>query len=219
MKEDLSLLSQTALFRGISPEELSGLLQCLSAFEKRYQKYEMILAPGSSVHSVGILLSGGAQIVREDGDGTRSILSELIPSDLFAEAYAAAGWREIPITVFATNPSRVLWIPFHKIIAPCASSCTYHKVLIENLVQIIAQKNILMNEKMRLVSCKTTREKLLTYFRDYAAFVGRPQFNIPFSRNELADYLSVDRSAMSREMGKLRDDGLIRFVKNKIELL
>ena len=218
MKKYIDILTKCALFRGVDASELEGLLKCLSVQEKTYDKNESILIAGTRVNSIGILIEGAAQILREDADGNRAILSDLNPADLFGEAYAAAGWNEIPITVVATGSCLVLWIPFHAVVEQCSFSCDYHKLLIENLIKLIAEKNILMNEKMRLLSCKTTREKLLTYLRDYSEIVGTRRFKIPFSRNELADYISVDRSAMSRELGILRDQGLIQFHKNAFEL-
>ena len=219
MNYDYAILLQCALFRGMEFVELENFLACLSTTERSYGKLEMILAAGAKVKSVGILLEGSAQITREDGDGNRAILSELVPSDLFGEAYAAVSSREVPITVIATGPCRVLWIPFHSIVSQCANACDIHQRLVENFIRLIAEKNIMMNEKMRLISCRTTRDKLLTYFKDYSEMVGRQTFQIPFSWTELADYLCVDRSAMSRELGRLRDQGIIAYHKNEIQWL
>lgn len=192
---------------------------CLGATERKYGKNDVIMLAGTKVTSVGVLIEGSAQITRDDADGNRAILSELEKADLFAEAYVAAGSLEVPITVVATSDCRILWIPFNKIVGVCSSACGFHKQLVQNMLRVIAQKNILMNEKMRILSCKTTKEKLMTYLSDYSERVGKNKFKIPFSRNELADFLSVDRSAMSRELGKLRDEGYLNFHKNEFELL
>jgi CRP-like cAMP-binding protein len=219
MKKYYNTLLESTLFHGISESELDGLMKCLSVILKSYEKNQFILMAGTCVNTIGIMVEGSAQITREDADGNRAILSDLGRSDLFAEAYAVAESKELPITVIATSPSTVIWVPFDKIVSRCDKACEFHRILIENLIKIIAKKNILINEKMRLLSCKTTRAKLLTYLVDYSEMTGRNKFKIPFTRNELADFLSVDRSAMSRELSKLRDDGYIRFKKNEFELL
>ena len=219
MKRYYKTLITTALFNGVEEKELGGMLVCLSATIKHYGKNDIILMAGSKATSIGILVEGTAQITREDAEGNRAILSELVKTDIFAEAYVAAVRDEIPITVTATADCSVVWIPFSKVVVQCTFSCDFHRQLIQNMMRIIAEKNINMNEKMRLLSCKTTKEKLLTYLQDYSDKVGKDKFKIPFSRNELADFLSVDRSAMSRELSKLRDEGLIRYQKNEFELL
>ncbi len=219
MKPYLKVLKQSPLFHGVEENDMEAMLGCLGATERKYGKNDVIMLAGTKVTSVGVLIEGSAQITRDDADGNRAILSELEKADLFAEAYVAAGSLEVPITVVATSDCRILWIPFNKIVGVCSSACGFHKQLVQNMLRVIAQKNILMNEKMRILSCKTTKEKLMTYLSDYSERVGKNKFKIPFSRNELADFLSVDRSAMSRELGKLRDEGYLNFHKNEFELL
>lgn len=219
MKQNLKILMSSALFHDVGEKDLENMLKCLAATEKRYQKNDIIIMAGTKVTSVGIIIEGTAQITREDAEGNRAILSDLSIPDLFAEAYVAASMNEVPITVIATSDCKVVWVPFGKIVARCAFACEFHRVIVENMLKVIAEKNILMNEKMRLLSCKTTKEKLLTYLSDYSERVGKSNFVIPFTRNELADFLSVDRSAMSRELGRLRDEGYIKFHKNEFELL
>jgi len=219
LKQNLKILMASSLFKGVEEKDLENMLKCLAATEKYYEKNDIIILAGMKVTSVGILVEGAAQITREDAEGNRAILSELVKSDLFAEAYVAANSREVPVTVIATTPCRVVWIPFSKVMARCTFACDFHRVLVENMMRVIAEKNILMNEKMRLLSCKTTKEKLLTYLTDYSDRIGKNKFKIPFSRNELADFLSVDRSAMSRELGKLRNEGYIKYNKNEFEIL
>ncbi|MDD4565134.1 MAG: Crp/Fnr family transcriptional regulator [Eubacteriales bacterium] len=219
MKYNLKTLMKSPLFQDISENDMEAMLSCLGATERKYRKNEVILLAGTKVSSVGILTEGNAQITRDDAEGNRTILSELEQADLFAEAYVAAGYAEIPVTVIATSDCRIVWISFDKIIGTCSSSCDFHNTLVQNMMRVIAIKNIFMNEKMRILSCKTTKEKLMTYLNDYSERVGNDKFKIPFSRTELADFLSVDRSAMSRELSRLRDEGYIRYNKNEFELL
>ena len=219
MKHNIKTLMLSSLFQGVAESDLEAMLNCLGATERKYKKNDVILLAGTKVTSVGILVEGNAQITREDAEGNRAILSELVRADLFAEAYVAAGSAEVPITVFATSDCRVVWIPFNKIVGICSAACGFHKTLVQNMMHVIAAKNILMNEKMRILSCKTTKEKLMIYLSDYSERVGKNKFKIPFSRNELADFLSVDRSAMSRELSRLRDEGYLHYHKNEFELL
>ena len=218
MKNNIKILMNTSLFQGVAEQDLEAMLSCLGATERKYNKNDIILLAGTKVTSVGILIDGNAQITREDADGNRAILSELMKADLFAEAYVAAGSAEVPVTVIATSDCRIVWIPFSKIIGTCSSACGFHRTLVQNMMQVIAVKNIMMNEKMRILSCKTTKEKLMTYLSDYSERIGRSRFKIPFTRNELADYLSVDRSAMSRELGRLQAAGFLNYHKNEFEL-
>ncbi len=219
MKNYLKILMKSSLFQDVSENDLEAMLICLGATERKYEKNDVILLAGTKVTSVGILVEGNAQIIRDDAEGNRAILSELEKSDMFAEAYVAVDHAEIPVTVIATADCRVVWIPFSKIIGTCSSSCGFHKILVRNMMRVIAIKNISMNEKMRILSCKTTKEKLMTYLNDYSERIGKDKFKIPFSRSELADFLSVDRSAMSRELSRLKDEGYIRYSKNEFELL
>lgn len=219
MKQNLKTLMLSSLFQGVTEPELEAMLNCLGAVERKYKKNDVILLAGTKVSSVGILVEGNAQITRDDAEGNRAILSELGRADLFAEAYVAAGSAEVPITVIATTDCRIAWIPFSKIVGTCSVACGFHRTLVQNMMQVIAMKNILMNEKMRILSCKTTKEKLITYLADYSERVGKNKFKIPFSRNELADFLSVDRSAMSRELSRLRDEGFLNYHKNEFEIL
>jgi CRP/FNR family transcriptional regulator, dissimilatory nitrate respiration regulator len=219
LKQNLKVLTMTSLFQDVAENDLESMLNCLGATERKYRKNEVILLAGTKVTSVGILIDGNAQITRDDAEGNRAILSELGRADLFAEAYVAAGSADIPVTVIATSDCRIVWIPFSKIVGTCSSACGFHRTLVQNMMRVIAVKNILMNEKMRILSCKTTKEKLITYLSDYSERVGKNKFKIPFSRNELADFLSVDRSAMSRELSRLRDEGYLNYHKNEFELM
>lgn len=219
MKNNIKNLKKSPLFQGVSEKHIEFMLDCLGAMERKYNKNEVILLAGAKVSSVGILVEGNAQITRDDAEGNRNILLELEKADLFAEAYVAAGYAEIPVTVIATSDCRIVWIPFNKIIGTCSTSCEFHRTLVQNMMRVIAIKNIFMNEKMRILSCKTTKEKLMTYLNDYSERVGKDKFKIPFSRSELADFLGVDRSAMSRELSRLKDEGYIRYNKNEFELL
>lgn len=214
----ISLLQETALFRGIRENEIKGVLSCLSAEEKTYKKGEFIFLAGEKVRCVGIVLSGIVQVIKEDLFGNRTILTEVIKGNLFGESFPFAEEDKLPVSVMAVSDCEILFIDYKKIITTCSSACIFHFKLIENMLYILAKKNLILNEKIQIMSKRTTREKLLSYLQSQAARKGSASFGIPFNRQELADYLSVDRSAMSNELSKLREEGQISFNKNKFVL-
>ena len=219
MKKYLPFLSQTPLFRGIRPEELSEMLRCLNARKAGYQKQDIVLLEGQPAGSVGIVLSGQVQIIREDFMGNRNILAEISPGNLFAEAYSCAQADSLPVTVVSVAESEILWVDYKRVVATCSSACRFHTRLIENMLAILASKNILLNQKIEHLSKRTTRQKLLSYLYDQAALHGTHEFDVPFNRQELADYLCVDRSAMSNELCKMQKDGILRFRFNHFLLM
>ena len=211
MEEYLSFLSQVALFQGIAADELMQMLGCLNAKKKSYRKQDIILLEGQDVSSVGIVLSGKVQIIKEDFVGNRNIVTEVLPGRLFAEAFSCVHTDKLPVTVLPVADTEIMWIDYRRIITVCSSACKFHTKLIENMLAILASNNIQLNQKIEHISKRTTREKLLSYLSDQAARCGCDEFDIPFNRQELADYLCVDRSAMSNELCKLRDDGMLNF--------
>ena len=218
-KKYLPFLSQVPLFQGIQPEELPGMLDCLHAKKTAYKKQDIILLEGQPAPMVGIVLSGKVQIVKEDYVGNRNIMAEISPGSLFAESYSCVHTDSLPITAVSVTESEILWIDYQHIITTCSSACQFHTKLIENMLTILASKNILLNQKIEYISKRTTREKLLSYLSDQAARFGSREFTIPFNRQELADYLCVDRSAMSNELSKLERGGLLQYHLNHFVLL
>lgn len=219
MKNNIELLKQVSLFRGIGPDKIESILSCLNAKEKLYKKNEVILSAGEYVSFIGIVLSGRIQIVEEDVMGNRNIMAELGEGNLFAETFACVKSQALPMTVSSVIDSTILFIDFKRVITTCASSCIFHTKLIENMLYILANKNILLSQKIQHISKRTTREKLLSYFSEQAIKSGKREFDIPFNRQALADYICVDRSAMSNELCKLRDEGILTFDKNHISLV
>jgi len=218
MKNKFEILKNVKLFEMVE-ENLEAMLQCLGSEEKKYAKGEIVILTGNPVSSVGILLSGGLQIIQEDFMGNRSILTELKPGHIFGETFACAGVTESPVTVIATADSTVLFIGVQRIINTCPSSCLFHNQLIENLLKIIARKNMLLSGKNQLLSQRTIRDKVFSYLSLQAEKKGNSQFEIPFTRNELADFLCVDRSALSRVLSILKTEGVIEYNKKQFKLL
>lgn len=211
-------LKKSELFHNINLDETEAIVACLCATEKKYGRENDIIEMGSSVDSAGILTKGTAQVVHRDAAGNRMILSEIKEGDLFAEAFAAIKCQSIPVGVVALTNCTVVWFAVENILGVCKNQCSFHKTLSSNFARIIAQKNILFNEKVRLLSCKTTKEKLCMFLSNYAKKTGQLSFHIDFSRDELADFLSVNRSAMSRELSRLQQEGKIQYKKNDFQL-
>jgi CRP-like cAMP-binding protein len=214
----LPVVRKCPLFAGIGEMNIAQILPCLSASVRRAEKNAFILSAEDSVSFVGLILSGSIHIVNEDFWGRKDILSQLGPGDLFAESFSCAQEDKLPVSVVAVEQTEYMVLSCRKIITTCSSACIFHTQLIANMLQIIANKNIQLMRKIEQLSKRTTREKLLAFFSDEARKTGRNTFDISFSRQELADYLSVDRSAMSSELGRMREEGLLDFERNHFVL-
>ncbi|MDD3212248.1 MAG: Crp/Fnr family transcriptional regulator [Eubacteriales bacterium] len=218
MEEYFEILKSVELFQNIRPEELPQLLACLDARVVRYIKNQTVFSSGESIRRFGIVLSGGVQVVHDDFYGNRSILGNFGTGELFGESFACAQVKALPVSVIATAESEVMLIDCQRLAVPCARACGFHGTLIRNLMGVISQKNIALTRKMELTSKRTTREKLTAYLMTEAQRAGASRFTIPFDRQGLADYLSVDRSAMSAELSRLKRDGILDYHKNRFAL-
>lgn len=212
------LLKNSKLFQGIAKEEILDMLQCLSASKRSYQKGECVFCRGERITSVAMLLEGCIHIQKEDYWGNLSILSEIAPGDLFGEVYACLDDEEMQNNAVAVRESQVLFLDVKRILTMCPSACPFHERLIRNLLSVMAAKNKTLAQKLEHMSQRTMREKLLSYLSEQSLRVGSPSFDIPFNRQQLADFLSVDRSAMSSALCKMRDEGILDFDKNHFEL-
>lgn len=219
MKQYINLLKNTYMFNGINESEIEGMLKCLNARTMLYKKNEYILRNGETVNSIGMVLEGLALIEKEDIWGNRTIISEISPGSLYAESYACLCKLPAEISVIASDNTTVMLFDIRRILTTCSSSCGFHTKLIQNLLYTIAQKNVLLTKKMEYISKKTIKEKLLAYLSSEAMKAGSPTFNIPFNRQELADFLSVDRSALSSEISRLQKKGIISCKKNAFTIL
>ncbi len=219
MEKYLDVLKSVDLFRGIEEFDLQPLLACLSAKAAHYEKGQTVFFSGKTIERFGIVLSGQVQIVQDDYYGNRSILANIGTGNLFGESFACAEIKTLPVSVITTTESELLFIDCHRLAVPCAKACGFHGRLIQNMLNIVSMKNIMLTQKNEFTSKRTTREKLLAYLSVEAKEAGSSLFCIPFNRQELADYLSVERSAMSAELSKLRDDGILNYHKNQFELL
>lgn len=209
MDEFEPILSCCPLFEGICREELAGMLSCLGGRIVAAAKGSPVFLEGDPARYVGVLLDGKIQIVRDDYYGKRSVLTMVSPGGYFGEAFACAGLESLPVSALAVQHSTVLLLDCARVLTGCAQACDFHSRLVHNLLRCLAQKNLMLTRKIRCMAPKTTREKLLEFLADQAKQQGSPSFVIPYDRQALADYLGVERSAMSAEIGKLRREGLL----------
>ncbi len=212
------VMGSVELFRGVEAAHLRAMLQCLGAKTVAVSKDQYVLAAGDKAEHVGIVLEGRFLVVRDDIDGERSLLATLSPGDFFAEALCCAAVAESPVSVLADADGTVMLLPFQRILHTCTSACGHHSRLLENMLAILASKNLLFQDRMELLSQKSIRRRVMRYLESVAAQKGR-EFSIPFSREELADFLAVDRSALSRELARLKAEGHIDYWKNVFKLL
>lgn len=215
MKIPVEKLKTCPLFFGVAERELPELLERLEAAAGTYKKNETVFWEGKSADAVGIILSGGVHIVREDCDGNRSVIAWVDAPQLFGEAAAFSGIGRFPASVVAARDSEIVLISARKTLAVSGEDPR----MLQNLLRVISRKNLLLKEKIELLSIRTTKGKLMAYLSAQAKARGSRQFTIPYDRQALADYLGVERSAMSAELGKLRAEGRIHFKRNYFELL
>ena len=206
--DDLTILTECALFHGLREAQIREMLPCLSARQARFRRGQFLLRAGDRVAFAGILLSGEAEVLQEDFWGNRNLLAAVGPGDLFAEAFACAH-AVSPVSVLCKTDGSVLYLNVRAVFSPCEKACAQHKALSQNLIRVLAEKNMQLNEKAGFLSQRTTREKLLAYLSAQARRAGSASFRIPFDRQQLADFLSVNRSAMSAELSRMQREGLL----------
>ena len=214
MEEFLSVLRSSSLFSGISESELAAMLSCLDTRTERFPKDAFLLRAGDTADSVGLVLSGSVLVIQEDVWGNRNILSKAGAGQTFAIAFACAPGSVLNVSVSAETPVTAMFLNVKRVLNLCPSACEHHSRIIRNLLGELAEKNLRFSEKLTHMGQRTTRAKLLSYFSAEAQRLGTYEFDIPFSRQQLADYLAVERSGLSLELGKLRGEGLIEFHKS-----
>lgn len=218
MKKWLSLLRSSGLFAEIPEDELLMMLECIRPEIEQYAKNSFIALAGEPFRGIGIVLSGTVTVAKEDLAGNRSILSLLGPGEMFGEMAAFSGKRVWPATVVAQTDTTVFFLAPEKIIGNCARQCVSHRHLILNMLKIISNKALVLNKKLEYLSIKNVREKIGTFLLEQYAQSGQSTFMLPMNRNELADFLNITRPSLSREMGRLRDEGIIDFHRASIQL-
>ena len=219
LEQYLSVLKHSKLFSGVGEDSLSAMLGCLQARTRAYVKNEYVLREGERLEEVCILLSGTLHVQQDDYWGNHTIFQRITSGELFGEAYAVPDSGAFPNDVVALEDSTVLFLNTRKILQVCSSACPFHCAVVRNLFITISEKNRHLTAKLGHLSQRTTREKLLSYLSEESKKHGSAEFDIPFNRQQLADFLSVDRSAMSAELCRMRDEELLRFDRNHFVLL
>lgn len=219
MEEYFDILSQCPLFAGICLQELGQMLSCLGGKITGIAKGRPVFLEGDPAEFVGVVLSGKVQILRSDYYGNRSVLTVVSPGGLFGEAFACAGVETLPVSAMALQTCTVLLLDCKRVLSGCSNACPFHSRLVRNLLQGIAQKNLILTQKIRCMSQKTTQEKLMEFLLEQAKQQGSAEFVIPYDRQALADYLGVERSAMSAELSKLKKAGWIDCSGSRFRML
>lgn len=219
MKNYIYILKNTQMFSGVSEEDIASLLSCLDAKLSKYKKGEYVLRQGEHLNDIIILVDGTLHIQHDDYWGNRSILGQLSVGDMFGESYVAPESGPLLNDVVAIENSVAIFFNVQRMINTCSSACRFHSMVIQNLFFAISDKNKKLVQKLGHMSKRSTREKLISYLSEEAQKHNSSSFTIPFNRQQMADYLSVDRSAMSNELCKMRDDGLLEFDRNRFKLL
>lgn len=218
MEKYIHVLKRTKLFAGVGEEDITAMLSCLGARLCTYKKGEYVLRQGERLDDILLLAEGSLHIQRDDYWGNRSILGHIEVGEIFGEAYVAPESGTLLNDVVALTDCSVFFFDVKCIITTCSSACRFHTMVVQNLFFAISERNRGLVQKLGYMSRRTTREKLIAYLSEEAKRQNSAYITIPFNRQQLADYLSVDRSAMSNELSKMRDDGLLEFEKNCFRL-
>ena len=218
MEDHLPLISRSPLFQGIGPENVLAMLQCLGAHQRAYPKGSTVFRIGDATSSMGFVLEGSVRLEKDDYWGNRSILASFGPGQSFGEVYACEPDLAYDINVVTAEDASILFMDVGRVTTMCSSSCAFHAQLIRNVLGVVSRRTHALTRKIEHTSKRTTRGKLLSYLSDQAETAGGHRFSIPFDRQELADYLSVDRSAMCSELSKMKREGIIDYHKNEFEI-
>lgn len=218
MQEFLPVIRTAQLFFGVSEEELTAMLACLGGRQEQYKKDAFLLRAGDTVESIGLVLDGSVLILQEDIWGNRNILSRAGRGQSFAAAFACAPGSVLNVSVAAETDTTVLYLNVGRILTLCPTACAHHSRVMRNLLADMATQNLRLNEKLTHMGQRTTREKLMSYLSAEAQRRGAVAFDIPFTRQQLADYLAVERSGLSQELSKMQREGLLDFHKSHFVL-
>lgn len=207
------------MFDGIQPEERKAMLGCIGYHIGRFRRGDIVAFEAENIQHIGIVLSGAVDMIKEDLWGNKTMLVRSRRNEIFGETFACGSDNLSVVTFLVSEDADVLFLPFNRVMHSCTMACQFHHRLIENMVHIIADKNRDLMRKVEVVSKRTIREKLLAYLSIQAQIQESRYFEIPLGRIELAEYLCVDRSALTRELTKMKEDGLIDYDRNCFRML
>lgn len=218
MEQYLFILRNSPFFQGMTEEEILSVLHCVNATVQHKKKDAYILRVGDSTESMGLVLSGSVLVLQEDLWGHRNIIHRIGPGEYFAEPFAATAGSVLNVSVVADEDSQIMLLNMERFLKTCPHACAHHSRMVRNLVSVMAKRVLDLNEKLTHMAKRSTREKLLSYLSAESMRQGKLSFTIPYDRQQLADYLSVERAAMSVELGKLQKEGLLKTNRNHFEL-
>lgn len=218
MEKYLFILKSCPFFGGMTNQEILSILHCMDAKKKSFDRNTYIFRAGESTEAMGLVLSGSVLIIQEDLWGHRNILDKVLPGDFFGESYAATPGSILNVSAVANENAEILMLNVNHLLTTCRNSCAHHNHLIRNLVSVLAGKVLQWDSKITHISKRSTREKLLSYLSAESIRQGKLVFDIPYDRQQLADYLSVERSAMSTELSKLKKEGILDTTRNHFVL-
>ncbi|TQQ83217.1 Crp/Fnr family transcriptional regulator [Peptacetobacter hominis] len=207
-------ISSFPLFNGISSNDLEMMFKCFGIYKRKYLKDEIIFLECQDIKFIGVIIHGKVHMIKEDLDGNNSILVYMSNGDIIGESFACGIDTISKVSFIANKDTEILFIPFHKIVNMCKMTCSFHHKLIENMLKVISTKNIMLINKIEIVSKKKLRDKIMSYLQLQKSLSNDEYFKIPLGRTELADYLCSDRSALTRELYNMKREGLIEFEKN-----
>ena len=218
MEQYLFILRNSPFFQGMTEEEILSVLHCVNATVQHKKKDEYILRVGDRTESMGLVLRGSVLVLQEDLWGHRNIMHRIGPGEYFAEPFAATAGSVLNVSVVADEDSEIMMLNMERFLKTCPHACAHHGRMVRNLVSVMARRVLDLNEKLTHMAKRSTREKLLSYLSAESIRQGKLAFTIPYDRQQLADYLSVERAAMSVELGKLQKEGLLKTNRNHFEL-
>ena len=216
--EYMETLSLSGLFSAIDPRELSGLLNCIQARYVKYKKDDFVIEKGSTVSEFGLILTGQCCSLKWDASGRRVILTFIEKGMLIGLMIAAKEGHSSPVSVQATEDSYIMLIPFARIISPCSKDCHRHRRLLTNYISALAEKGLELHERINCLLEPSVRDKIMTYLSRISKEQESRTFAIPINRNAMAEYLNIERSALSRALSGMKKDGLIDYHKNLFKL-
>ena len=212
-------LNDWRLFHGIEQDNLPVMLGCLGYRMETYKKGEFISMEGEHLENIGLVVKGSVDMIKEDFLGNKTILMRMRQGSVFGETFICGSASLATVSFCAASDTEVLFLPFKRVMHTCTNACAFHHRLVENMVQLIADKNLELMRKVEVVTKKTLREKILAYLSQQAQLEGGSYFEIPLGRIELAEYVCADRSALTRELNAMKEEGLLDYDRNMFRLL
>jgi len=212
-------LLKCELFEGFDDFQLTAMLECFSPKLYSFKKGDFIVMAGEPYYGLGIMVEGSAVVSKDNAAGNRVMMGVLSAGELFGEVIAFSGKEQWPANVQAQTDCNVIYIENNSIINQCGQACDFHCQLIKNLLKIVSNRAIMLNRRVEYLSMKSINSKVAYFLLEHMEKSGSNTFRLPMNRNEMADFLNISRPSMSREMGVMRDNGIIEFQKEAIRIL